>query len=253
MMLRFLPLIVLLAACATEPLTPEELQARQAKQYCSGVAEGGRISAEAQLGRGQSGSLRSDDELWQELTHAGELKAEYDKAYLACMESYRSHVQASGKDRSGSRLRIGTSTRAEASRQIYAYEGASLSDDKVATVLGGGFPNLRSIDELSIKPNLIFGKPDTKIAAGPHTLVIDYQPCSNANSCGLTSVTADLVLAPGRSYKIRHLKDGCTLWVAVTSVTRRHETPCRNYLWIEDQITGETVWGNAPVNVEKLR
>ena len=41
MMLRFLPLIVLLAACATEPLTPEEQQAMQAEQYCSTVAGGG--------------------------------------------------------------------------------------------------------------------------------------------------------------------------------------------------------------------
>ncbi len=139
------------------------------------------------------------------------------------------------------------------SQPIVVYAGASLADDKVATVLGGGFPNLRSIDELSIKPNLIFGKPDTKLAAGPHTLVIDYQPCSNANSCGLTSVSADVVLERGQIYEIRHSKTGCTSWLAHTAFMLSQETPCRNYLWIEDQITGETVWGNAPVNVEKLR
>ncbi len=133
------------------------------------------------------------------------------------------------------------------SQPVHVHEGASLADDKVATISGGGFPNLRSIDEQAIAPKPIAGNPDTLIAAGPHTLVIDYQPCSNANSCGLTSVAADLVLAPGRSYKIRHLKDGCTLWVAVTSVTRRHETPCRNYLWIEDQGTGQAIWRHAPV------
>ena len=135
------------------------------------------------------------------------------------------------------------------SQPIHAYEGASLSDDKIATIVGGDFPNLQSIDEVSIEPNLIVGKPDARIPAGPHTLVIDYQPCSNANSCGLTSVTADVDLEPGQTYEIRHLKDGCTLWVAVTSLTRRQETPCRNYLWIEDQMTGETIWGDAPVGL----
>jgi hypothetical protein len=136
------------------------------------------------------------------------------------------------------------------SQPILVSEGASLADDKVATISGGGLPNLRSIDEESIEPNLIAGKPGTIIAAGPHTLVIDYQPCSNANSCGLTSVIADVVLEPGQFYEIRHLKAGCTLWVAVTSIARSEDTPCRNYLWIENQATGETVWGNVPVDVE---
>ena len=94
--------------------------------------------------------------------------------------------------------------------------------------------------------------PDTKIAAGPHTLVIDYQPCSNVNSCGLMSVSADVVLERGQIYEIRHFKAGCPSWATHTAFILSNETPCRNYLWIEDQITGETVWGNAPVNVEKL-
>jgi len=132
------------------------------------------------------------------------------------------------------------------SQPVHVPERASLADGKVATISGGGFPNLRSIDDQAIAPDPIAGKPDTLTAAGPHKLVIDYQPCSNANSCGLTSVAADVVLAPGGSYQIRHLKDGCTLWVAVTSFTRRHATPCRNYLWIEDQSTGQPIWGNVP-------
>lgn len=134
------------------------------------------------------------------------------------------------------------------SQPVHLHEGAPLADDQIATILGGGFPNLRSVDDQAVAPEPIAGKPDTLTAAGPHTLVIDYQPCSNANSCGLTSVAADVVLAPGRSYQIRHLKDGCTLWVAVTSFTRIHATPCRNYLWIEDHSTGQPIWGIVPVD-----
>jgi hypothetical protein len=135
------------------------------------------------------------------------------------------------------------------SRPIDAYDGAPLADSEVATVRGGGFPNLRAVDEIAIDPDPIVGPPDARIPAGRHTLVIDYQPCSNANSCGLAAATVEVTLQPGRVYEIRHVKESCSFWDALSSFTRTHQTPCRNYLWIEDHASGETIWGQGPVAV----
>lgn len=131
-------------------------------------------------------------------------------------------------------------------RTIDAYEGAPLPEAGLATVVGGGLPNVRAIDDTAIHPAPILGRPDARVPAGPHTLVIDYQPCSNANSCGLAAVTAEVVLRPRRAYGIHHVKEGCGVWDALTSFVRRQETPCRNYLWIADQASGEAVWGEGP-------
>lgn len=132
---------------------------------------------------------------------------------------------------------------------VAVHDAASLPDDKVATILGGGFPNLRSVDQVPLEPHLFTGRPDAKIPAGSHSLLIDYQPCWNSNLCGLTSVSANVVLQPGQSYEIRHRTAGCSLWVALTTIVRSETIHCRNFLWIEDQATGETIWGSAPVKV----
>ncbi len=132
------------------------------------------------------------------------------------------------------------------SQPVHISDSAPRAAETLATVSGGGFPNLRSVDGEAVPPNLVAGRPDAIVAAGGHSLVIDYQPCTDANSCALTSVTAEVVLEPGRDYDIRYRKDGCSLWVAVTAFVRKQETPCRNYLWIEDRGTGAAVWGAAP-------
>ncbi len=132
---------------------------------------------------------------------------------------------------------------------VAVHDAASLPDDKVATILGGGFPNLQSVDQVPLEPHLFTGRPDAKIPAGSHSLLIDYQPCWNSNLCGLTSVSANVVLQPGQSYEIRHRTAGCSLWVALTTIVRSETIHCRNFLWIEDQATGETIWGSAPVKV----
>lgn len=129
---------------------------------------------------------------------------------------------------------------------IDAYDGSPRPDGEVATVLGGGFPNLSAIDGREIVPAPLVGRPDARVPAGRHTLVIDYQPCANANSCGLAAVTAEVVLQAQRAYGVRHERAGCTAWDALTGFARRHETPCRNYLWIADRASGEAVWGTAP-------
>ena len=132
---------------------------------------------------------------------------------------------------------------------VAVHDAASLPDDEVATILGGGFPNLRSVDQVPLEPQLFTGRPDAKIAAGSHTLLIDYQPCWNSNLCGLASVNANVVLQPGQSYEIRHRTAGCNLWVTLTTIVRSETIHCRNFLWIEDQATGEIIWGSAPVKV----
>lgn len=132
------------------------------------------------------------------------------------------------------------------SQAIDAYDGAPLPQSEVATVLGGGFPNLHAIDGRTIMPDPVVGPPDARVPAGRHTLVIDYQPCANANSCGLAAVTAEVVLQSQRAYGIYFAKRGCTAWDSLSGFTRRHETPCRNYLWIADRASGEAVWGKAP-------
>jgi hypothetical protein len=132
------------------------------------------------------------------------------------------------------------------SSPIDAYKGAPLPDDEVATVLGGGFPKLHSIDDLPITSDPIIGSPDARVPAGAHTLVIDYQPCFNANSCGLAAATAEVVLQRQSAYGIHHVAEGCSAWNALTSFVRERAAPCRNYLWIADQASGETVWGEAP-------
>jgi len=132
---------------------------------------------------------------------------------------------------------------------VAVHDSASLPDDEVATIVGGDFPNLQSVDQVSLEPGLFTLRPDATIPAGSHTLLIDYQPCRNSNLCSLTSVGANVVLEPGQSYEIRHRTVGCNLWTALTAIVRSEIIPCRNFLWIEDQATGEAIWGNAPVKV----
>lgn len=132
------------------------------------------------------------------------------------------------------------------SQAIDAYAGPPLPDSEVATVLGGGFPHLHAVDGRTIKPDPVAGLPDARVPAGRHALVIDYQPCANANNCGLATVTAEVELGSRRAYGIHHAKEGCTVWDSLSAFTRRHETPCRNYLWIADQASGEAVWGEPP-------
>ncbi len=129
---------------------------------------------------------------------------------------------------------------------IDAYEGAPLSDGAVATILGGGLPHLRSVDDRPIAPEPIVGPPDARVPAGARTLVVDYQPCFTATLCGLAAVSAEVVLRPQGVYVIRHETRGCTPWDALASVARRQSKPCRNYLWIAERASGETVWGEAP-------
>ena len=131
---------------------------------------------------------------------------------------------------------------------IAVREAASLPDDEVATIVGGGLPNVRSVDQVPLGSRVIVRRPNARVPAGSHVLMIDYQPCSSSISCGLTSVKAKVVLQPGQSYKIRHRAAGCSFWLAVAAVARSEAKPCRNFLWIEDRASGETIWGLAPVD-----
>jgi len=128
-------------------------------------------------------------------------------------------------------------------------KAASLPEGEVATILGGGLPNLRSVDQVALAPDLFFGKPDVRVSAGSHTLSIDYQPCWNSNLCGLATAAAEVVLQPGQSYEIRHRTAGCSLWLALTAIGRSEPIPCRNFLWLEDRATGQVIWGETPSDV----
>jgi hypothetical protein len=134
-------------------------------------------------------------------------------------------------------------------RSVGVREAASPPDGEAATILGGGFPNLRAVDRVPVKSGLLLGKPDVRVAAGPHTLLIDYQRCWNSNLCGLTTAEATVDLQSGRAYEIRHRAAGCSLWLAVTAIGRSKPVPCRNFLWMEDRATGRVIWGTSPPEV----
>ena len=139
------------------------------------------------------------------------------------------------------------------SQTVGVRDANSLPDGEVATILGGGLPNLRAVDRVSVERRPILGKSDARVAAGSHTLLIDYQPCWNSNLCGLRTVEATVVLQPGRSYEIRHRAVGCSLWRALTAIGRSAPLACRNFLWMEDRATGTVIWGDAPGRRRRLR
>ena len=135
------------------------------------------------------------------------------------------------------------------SQAVGLHGAASQPDGEVATIRGGGLPNVRSVDQVPVKTGLLLGDPDVRVPAGSRTLLIDYQRCWKSNLCGLTTAEATVDLQPGRAYEIRHRTAGCSFWRALTAIGRSKPIPCRNFLWMEDRATGEVIWGETPTEV----
>lgn len=75
----------LLAACASQPLSPEEKRAREIETYCRTVADAAR-SDQLSQGGGQIDEIGKDDEVWQELSEGSSNATKFQAAYAECMD-----------------------------------------------------------------------------------------------------------------------------------------------------------------------
>lgn len=76
----------LLAACASQPLSPEEQRAREIETYCRTVADAARTDQSSE-GGGQIDEIGKDDEIWQDLTEGSSGSTRYQAAYAECMNT----------------------------------------------------------------------------------------------------------------------------------------------------------------------
>lgn len=74
----------LLAACASQSLSPEEQRAREIETYCRTVADAARSDQSSQ-GGGQIDEIGKDDEVWDELTESSSKATKFQAAYAECM------------------------------------------------------------------------------------------------------------------------------------------------------------------------
>lgn len=78
--------VILLAACTSEPLTPEERHALEMDTYCRGIAEDARTQHMAKREAGEVDEIGNNDPLWQEATAGSDPEVTFQAAYNACME-----------------------------------------------------------------------------------------------------------------------------------------------------------------------
>ncbi len=78
--------LILVTACSTQPLTPEEKRAMEIDTYCRGIAEDERSNVLAQREQGQVDEIGNNDELWEDATEGSDLSSQYQAAYEKCMK-----------------------------------------------------------------------------------------------------------------------------------------------------------------------
>ena len=78
--------LILLAACTSQPLTPEERRALEIDTYCRGIAEDERSKHLAKREQGQVDEIGKDDAVWEEATEGSDLSTKYQAAYSECMK-----------------------------------------------------------------------------------------------------------------------------------------------------------------------
>ncbi len=78
--------LILLAACTSQPLTPEERRAMEIDTYCRGIAEDERSKLLAKREQGQMDEIGKDDAVWEEATEGSDLSTKYQAAYSECMK-----------------------------------------------------------------------------------------------------------------------------------------------------------------------
>ena len=78
--------LILLAACTSQPLSPEERRAMELNTYCRGIAEDERSKHLAKKEQGQMDEIGKDDEMWEEATEGSNLSTKYQAAYSKCMK-----------------------------------------------------------------------------------------------------------------------------------------------------------------------
>ena len=74
----------LLAACVSEPISPEEQRAREIETYCRTVADAARTDQSSQ-GGGQLDEIGKDDDVWQDLTAGSSGATRSQAAFAECM------------------------------------------------------------------------------------------------------------------------------------------------------------------------
>ncbi len=78
--------LILLAACSSQPLSPEERRAMEIDTYCRGIAEDEVSKHLAKREQSQIDEIGKNDELWEETTQANDLSAKHQAAYSECMK-----------------------------------------------------------------------------------------------------------------------------------------------------------------------
>ena len=78
--------LILLAACTSQPLSPEERQAMEIETYCRGIAEDARSKHLAKREQSQVDEIGKDDQMWEEMTEGSDLSTKYQAAYSECMK-----------------------------------------------------------------------------------------------------------------------------------------------------------------------
>ncbi len=81
--------LTLLAACTSQPLTPEERRALEIDTYCRGIAEDERSKHLAKREQSQTDEIGENDEMWEEATEGSDLSTQSQAASSECMKENR--------------------------------------------------------------------------------------------------------------------------------------------------------------------
>lgn len=78
--------VLLLAACASQQLSPEERRAMELQTYCDGRAKDASAKHVTQEEQGQMDEVGKDEQTWEDATEGSGPAKSYDAAYTECMK-----------------------------------------------------------------------------------------------------------------------------------------------------------------------
>jgi len=77
--------LLLLGACSSQPLTPEERRTMELETYCRGLAEDEASKHLADQEQGQMDKVGEADQGWEDSTEGSGLAAKSEAAFAECM------------------------------------------------------------------------------------------------------------------------------------------------------------------------
>ena len=83
--------LLLLSACSSQPLTPEERRAMELETYCRGLAEDEASKHAAQKEQGQMDEVGEADQGWEDSTEGSAMAAKSEAAFAECMRKNASN------------------------------------------------------------------------------------------------------------------------------------------------------------------